>query len=887
MVTHNPQKNVTIAAPLITQKLTINNEPDQNNPLYGAEITLLATFNQNPVLVTKEAPATVFMLENIGGQQNMLMTTTLPDAHGLPSAGIVGLTTAITGTEQHDLHPYIFAAVKNTEGFFGQAGSGIAVVKHVTEVTEEKIKHNDGNETTNIKKKYKFELVNNGDEAALNKSAALSYDSLSINGGTGSIADTVVDMCWNPYLERLYVALQITNDSTNNEQQGSRALLLGRIDSQARLVFDPIAPDDVFYTDDAIIGACGADKKISLYMVRNMLTSTGFPYLLVVGGIGNPEDTAKNIYALPLTDTSFNKKRVDIMEDAHHGTIASKHSDTGDSYVMLARGRKLYGRDHKDAVQSVLQMPTIHDSAVKIGSGLSLPSDITDVIVCGDTVIVTVGKAGNGQLPGIFQSQAILDSTGRIAAWTPWQRFGGITQGVRTAIINPEQHFFAYLPMDKAQLISKVQIDLSKSDTKNNNDFGDISDPINQFFLSEEGGVHSLIDVPYYTPALGNQQRVSMLIATGYKKIMIIETGADDQEGIFQPYHDHFTNITECDDATVVVPNEMPETPAVLAVSGGALDELGSIQAATIATNGSISWVVVGGMQGLAVLAAPDGTGWCSAHGIGTHFRGLNQPLQFKKIGTYKYIKKLIADHSNVYIVTNTRIERICLTKEAIKNNAFTADVVVDSPNNSIFDCVISGPLAILATAQGLLFNNDGFIDLDIAQEISWKRVELPLARGAVSKIFAVSSTGLSTGVSNQGQLYVSVGDFTLNSSTIYRLYVHDIYKEGITDCSVELIPDHLFFNKPFPMISFNSFRDCFATDGAQYLSARSRHLGEQPFLQAITPAHIKNQLASDAVSYTIPLNIGKSSKKITGIVQNSATGNWLIAGDFGLRIHN
>ncbi len=883
-VINNPHKNVTIPSSLISETLTLNKEPKQPNPLYDKDISLLGTFNQNPVVVTKQSPATICMLENFKlDQQTMLMTSTLCDAQGFPSAGIVGLATALTGTAQHELHPYVFAAVKRNEGTFGQEGSGIAVVKHDNKTIEETIKHNDGNETTNQRKEYFFTIMNNGDEPDQIKAASLINSSLSINGGIPIVADDIVDMCWNPYLERLYVALQVTNAPTNTELQGSRALLLGRIDSHERLVFDPIAPDDSFYTDNALIGACGSGKKISLHKVRSMLTSTGFPYLIVIGGVGEPTQTSKNIYALPLTDTSFNKKRVELMEDKNHGTIASKYSITGDNYIVLARGRKLYGRDYQEWAQSADQMPAMHDAAVKIGGTLELPNEITDVIICGDAIFVTIGQAGNGQYPGIFHSQAILDGQGRIVSWTAWQRVGGIIEGVRTAIINPEHHFFGYLPMDKPQLICKVQIDLSKTDSHNNDEYGDIADPINQFFAPEEGGVQGIFDFPCGTAGLGNQQCVSMMIATGYKKIMLLETGSNDTNGYFQPYVNQFTDIEYCPESTIPAINVAQEEPKVLALSGGVLDELGSILAAAIVTDGAYSWIAVGGMHGLAILQAADGTGWCSQQGLGTHFNGLNKPMAFRKIGAYKQIKKLIANGNQLYVLTNTSMERITLNSDVIQNNAVNSVRIAHEANNAFFDCVMYGPLAIIATAQGLFFNTSGSIVYNTLEEISWKKIKLPIA-GVVSKIFAVSS---KSHAGCQGQLYISVGALTHNSTMVYRLYVHDVYQEGITDHAVELIPDHQFFNKPFPLVSFNSFRDYFATDGAHYFSARSRHLNELPFLQAVTLPHIKNQLAIDAYSYTIPLYIGKSAKKINGIVQNSATGNWLIAGDFGLRIHN
>ena len=75
-------------------------------------------------------------------------------------------------------------------------------------------------------------------------------------------------------------------------------------------------------------------------------------------------------------------------------------------------------------------------------------------------------------------------------------------------------------------------------------------------------------------------------------------------------------------------------------------------------------------------------------------------------------------------------------------------------------------------------------------------------------------------------------------------------------------------------------------TNGALYFTASSRTPLQKPFLHIIQPKNIKSVTVGDAAPYDVPLNIAKVTKTITAIVQNSSTGNWLIAGDFGLRIH-
>jgi len=76
-------------------------------------------------------------------------------------------------------------------------------------------------------------------------------------------------------------------------------------------------------------------------------------------------------------------------------------------------------------------------------------------------------------------------------------------------------------------------------------------------------------------------------------------------------------------------------------------------------------------------------------------------------------------------------------------------------------------------------------------------------------------------------------------------------------------------------------------TNGAHYMAGSSAGVTGKPFAHLITLPAIKRPIQSEPLTFAVPLNISKASKSISAVVQNSATGNWLIAGDFGLRIHN
>lgn len=885
------------------ETVIINKEPDQSNPLYDKSIALvtplITTRSSNPLVVTNDQPSTIYYIDSLvtDTHQNMVVTPTLNDSLGRASDGIVGLSLGYTGTLEFELTPYIFAAVKKNQGNFGENESGISVIKYDTKIIKEMGKGLDGKETEVERKEYFFNVLNaSTGESHGNRANSLSGRSLFINNGTATIEADIVDLCWNSYVERLYIALHVKNGDGINSDQGARALLIGRVDSNDRLCFDPIAPDAVFVGNDKIVGACGQGTSLSLHKVRSMITTTGLPYLVVVGGVGQPDETTQQIYALPLTDRSYTQKRAEIMEDPLHGTIASKVASCQPRHIVSVYGEKLVGRAFQREAQTVDEMPTSYDSATRIGAQKKLPNAITDVIVAGDAVFVTIAEPGNGQKPGIFHSQAILDGMGRIAAWTPWQRIGGIDEGVKTAVINTSQHFLAYLKAHKPEIVGYINLNIAKNEElmKLNKAQGDLNDLLEEIFSREVGGIQGLFDFPNTTPGFSTQCRVSMLLATGYKKIVLIESGSDGSDGFFNGYKEQFTSNT-ITSQNGMIPNDIlvqgvEQSPRALVIQGGAIEELGAISSATIATDGDQSWLIIAGSRGVAALINQDGSGWKNQPGLQPGFTGLTPGMAFKKFGNHNYIKKIMSDGCNLYILTNSTLERVHLSAHTLAVGSYTSTTLASAKQieGAFFDMGVSGSLALLATSKGLLVNGaDTDIRLDNEKNLNWHLIDLPQAKSSVYNLFFVSSTEDKNGFGHGGQVYASVGSLLENSTAIYRLYIHDVFSEGVTQQSVELLPDHIFINKPSPLVSFNSFRDHFVTDGAHYFSARSRQTSERPFLQLVSLPNIKDYRPLGATSYAVPLYIGKVTKNITALVQNSATGNWLIGGDFGLRLHN
>lgn len=882
----------------------INKEPDQVNPFLDSSINLFSAVWGMPVLVTEKNPNVICYIDTILSTtyESLLVSEPLNDAEGALSSGIIGLTLGSTGTVENSKNFYIFAAVKDTNDLWGYGtAGGIAVVKYDKKEEEIITKNAEGKEKKEKKIDRFFNILDATTGVSFgNKAIPLDWLALSINGGTFSTNPKIVDVFWNPYLERLFVALQVKNSLECADDQGSRALMVGRIDSRERFKFDIIMADHLCQGTDKIIGACGKDVSTSLHKVRTLCTSTGYIYLILVGGVGEPHETDKEVYALPLADHLIDSQGMhtlsEIMENSLHGMIASKNSTYTNSLRPTAYGFKLSGRSLSDVACSD-QVPTKNDKETQVGAGKEVPSTITDIIVLGDAVYVTCAQPGSGQQPGIFHSQAILDAKGKIAAWTPWQRIAGIQEGVATAMISPEQYFVTYLKSDKPEIVCQITQNISPNKEREHDEMakGDLSDLLNEQFNRKDGGIYGLSDFSVTSPLCGTTDSVSLLVASGYKKIVLIESGNKNDEGYYTAYKEGFTtNIFYNKDGSIMPLTEYNDEtkPGVIVVEGGVLNEIGAITDSVVVNDGLQAWLVVSGMRGVAILAADDGSGISCDTGIMSHFAGIKKPLSFKKLGTWNYVKKIVADERFLYLLVKNSVERIAINQSIICESSFQKGSFVAQINpmeGAFFDLAVSGPLAIIASSKGVFVNYSGTdCRFDTNESMQWSLISLPYAKGAAYKLFVVSSTGQKNGFGHTGQVYVSNGSLLENMSRVYRLYVHDVFKDGVTHQSVQLVEDFLYPKRGnAPLLTLGNFRDHFATDGVHYFSARSKQTNERPFMHLVALPHIKNERVLELGSFSVPINIGKKTKNISALVQNSATGNWLLAGDFGLRIHN
>jgi hypothetical protein len=221
-------------------------------------------------------------------------------------------------------------------------------------------------------------------------------------------------------------AEQLTNQQfpTINQNQ------VGAIDGGAYILSGScivgVGPDAEGTITNAKTGTQGTRASLSYHNLGVMHTSagptpgTGYAYLIVNGGngaragstpIAGAQFVGNRVWAVPLVVNPTNSAGVIVANNI--GRFASVRS--GDFSKVAAAATDLYLTTSK---------------AAEVGDGpLPIPNNVapTQMWVDGDAVYCSIGitksnTAGTVATPGIYCSQAIFDSGGKVAQWTSWAK---------------------------------------------------------------------------------------------------------------------------------------------------------------------------------------------------------------------------------------------------------------------------------------------------------------------------------------------------------------------------------------------------------------------------------------------------------------------------------
>lgn len=881
-------------SPLTPAKAWVNGTENSDNPLYGEQISLLGYFARGPVVVRADAPQNVYYLAS-GTSTNLSSVLKLEDVKDAQGAtDSAGSTTAgivkVAGSSS-----YIFAAVKKNGGNFGVSGAGIALIKEIKNGLEQV-------------------AAVTSDAGVKALPLNLTTSELKITSDLAAIDPSIIDMHWDSILQRLYICVKATGDSGGTD--GARGVVVAyvqSVDGTPKLKFSAFAPAAAFSGTTYIVGGVGSSVVANIQKVRTMHTSTGVSYLITLGNSSGSNATT-TVSALPVV----NKKPASqyagdnsYLTDTAHGTLASKTVSAGTNlkeYFKVVREISvLLGRGFQVAASSSSHLTAQTDTAAQVGGQrtdeLVTPGTVLDMQVHKDTVFVSV-DAGEDQVR-VYSSQALLDGDGAIKAWTPWRPvMRGVTGTDEIYGVGYQPTFGHLFTLEgsSSSAIKKVKTSKWEKPSANGLLGGTTSDGsvgfealINSAFSLDNGGVHGLFDFPKETVAFNQTagSRLSMMIATGYKKIMLIETGQDNSSNVFVP---HIGSFSHADNITItdgVLDTARTSNTKSITISGGNLDTIGTISTATImnaTTNGG--YIIVGGVGGVAILRATSGGAGWTAGQLKKSFENIGTNKSFAIIGSYSHVRKVIADGQFLYVLTHNTFDRI----PASQLNGTITPTVLATPSDlglqtfdSFSDVVVSSKLALLATSKGLyrVGNSKNISTETSASNVDWTKVALSEGPTPVTRLFAVGTTTLEIDFAQQtggGMVYALASSVGKQLSSVYRLTIRDISSSAIGATTVEFIPDYILSTGGEPQVHFGDYKNYFVTDGALSTVTRSTYNTAPALAQALPSSLGAGIVFLPKSLASIPLFAEKI--KIRNAVQNSALGSKIIPTNDGFLIH-
>jgi hypothetical protein len=854
------------------QQVTLDGQDDQLNPLYDQTITQLAIFaavisEQSiapaavmPLAVTAAEPANIYYVQQKTGMcESILSAKNVKDATGINvTSGIIGLSSLE--------NQGIFAAVlPSNSASFGDPGSGIAVISF------DGLKNKDTDVVVRIFKQLDADPAPVVDPMAT-RAAPLdrTTPAVLINTAVASISN-IVDMFYDTVLKRLYIALAVQANVGAND--GARSIVVARMENN-KLLYAPIAPDAVFNDQTHIVGTLGSNAQVTARKVRVMHTSTTLSYLIVLGGNGDATATASSVFALPLVDQQLSGE----VDANQQGTLANVLSQPEDFFLPETNcfTEPIFsGRAYTQPATTPAQAYTTTSAPAIVGGGNLPYGPISDINVQNDVVFVSVAEPIGNQLPGIFASQALFDQGGVIVGWTPWARVAGTTDAVVGFSYQMSEGTFLW--MQALTPTTSDTIKVTQWGTGFANGVANMIEQVAELLPETEGGVQALFDLPITTPGVFD---ISLYLATGLKKVLLIESGEIIAGVLIPNVGDFSTNLEQFTTGEITLNYPLAQA-RIVAISGGALDDLGPIIAATIGTNTVTNqgYLFVGGVGGAAMLAQADGSGWSTASGLGINFAGLSAGMRFIPFGDYSFVRALIVNQGFLYVLHDTGLDRITIATSDFVNNVLdrvtvaTLESIEQPDTGTLVTVAISGDFALLGASSGLyrVGDNANIATASNAQELNWTQVAIPEGINVVRYLQLLATDNIPNhwAQSAHANLYITDAYLGYDTAALHRYAI--VPTPPITMQTILPLADMRLKGILSAFRYFGAFRDFALYDGTDLFSARDRFLAQPPFVQD------RNTI--------LPLQINQASI-VSGMLQSSASGSWLVSGDFGLRIN-
>ncbi|MBD3272776.1 hypothetical protein GF385_00295 [Candidatus Dependentiae bacterium] len=823
------------------------------NPIYDKRIDKMALLGRYPILTSQDTTS-VFGVSDLGAGKRICLIDNITDGSSVKTNEIEindsnnNSTDGVVGLEK--ISNEIIAAVKSNAGSFGDGNGGFALL---------------------IQKDSKLKPINaqTGDEEGnLAFKLDISSGNLFAISQSADTGVTLGDMYWDSNSGRLFIGLVGAKRSNFAANGGAVSILVARLDEDKILKVESVLNlDSSLFTDNSSNHVLGfystnaTDLITNCYKLRTMQTSTGKNYL-IVNGATSTTDNKNKIYAFPVLGTK--KSDGTSVADSNIGKIADKNDINHDTVVQNNAGMYLATQDE-----------------VKVGAGafpIPVTADVQDMFVVNDSVFVCVSEDRSDATheSGIFRSTAIFDQNGNIRAWTPWQRVMGNIDKVYGAGFDINTGNYWYFTENASNVKNTVKVSQWGKGSSQAGLMGNgLVEILSDEFKQSNAGVHQMFNFDETTPGIARTDvanKVSFMAALGYKKVALIETGAN-SGGAFTPTQNQFIKDTN-----------------VFVIQDQTLNNLGPVCVAEISRiqEENKGWLFVGGYNGVAVWRNPtNGNGWDGR---------LNQPkidfsdlidnknFSFKEIGNYSNVRKLVARGNFLYVMTVDNIYRFKMASNKF-DDAVTAALDskrISPPTGHLLDMIIfygdTGDVRLLvATTQGLFYSdsiNNTNEDKTGAKAPSWTKVALNSGALLSNPVTHLSFIDVQKGgYTSDGNLYVLSADLSLNLATLYRFNI----KNG----NIYTIPEN---SDTDYFYSFGELRTNFLTDGALGFSMLSKHFGQTEFLRQIRM--VFNKTTIRLFENSINIDLENNAHNVGIMIQNTASGGWVIPGDWGMRVN-
>jgi hypothetical protein len=859
---------------VLPEEIRVNYAKKERNPLYGKTVAQCSLLGESPLIITQQEPNLIYYLDTIQSNSHkytvLQRSAVLNDAStpGMPASAIVTVAPMVgVGKEARSSIYYVCVPVLGHNAKkFGDPGSGFALIKKDVQQRKEMVMV-DGAPVEQVRATKIFmqtldAVMGGAGNRAYPCESSSAENPVTIHKGTWDFASDHIEMYWDGEFNRLYIGFSVTTGANNDQQQGACALLVAKVIDDKLSIEPIVATSHMQESIRSPFMAYGPHASASVHHITRMQTSLGGTYLVGVGGNGAPEDTRRSVWAFPIIDkreTSHTDEK--LLKNEHHGRIAGKNSEYVERYHIF--GNRSFGRMFIDQPAQPDDMLQADDPAVSVGGGALLPGDIDAIVSMGDSVFVAV-RSPNSTTSTIFYSQALFDGRGAIMAWMPW----------RIAFVAREQVLGMRSDINKVTLTLLVKTgkelhlnlaELKESYVEDSVWHQQLYKTIKAEYEACKGGINDIALFGEDTPGLCGNCRSSMLVLSGYKKVLCAQQ-ATGQLGellkqsleIGKVYSTESGKLGDTIDASTLV------------ISGGDLEYLTAINTSCVVTDGVDSWLVVGGTGGIAVLASCDGKGWSASRGIEAQFKNLAS-FSFKKIGDYHHVKKVwSAADGTLYILTKDGLEALKLSPALVAgdqpaqsismfNGASVSKKVVCN------DVLISRSCIIIGTSLGIWYASYG----SGHSELVWQRVQLPEGDTSVATLNMIYRDTLDS-----GNIYVVAHSLTHAKTRLYRF--------ALVKDTIHLIRDSLLTDSITGIAQYSTRRYGACTDGSVVVSTFS---GEGKSESNI----IFEQLNVSGVKYANGISGKQESlsrekaRSISSVIRDPFSGIWIVAGDFGL----